>query len=89
MDLDKRFFSQNNIRTALRKLEIGINNAYLVELINNGTLPEPEIQEFTVKLWSYYRTVALIEYIYSTKDKQKAVDRNEIDIVLEQIKTRK
>ena len=86
MELDKRFFSENNIRTTLRKLNMGIDNAYLTRLTKDGILPEPDINEFTVKLWGYYKVIKLVQTVYKLKSKEDMFNIDQANLVLNNIK---
>ena len=89
MELDKRFFSQRNLRLALRALDIGIDNRYLMHMVEKGILPAPDVDEFTVQLWNYKRTVELIEAVYRFKNKKQEINHEVIDEILFEIKTKK
>lgn len=80
--LQNRYFSVTEIRSALRDLGIGIDNAEFKRLWNEEIVSPPDVLEPQVVLWKYDHARELIMDIYKLKGREDEYDVREMDSAL-------
>lgn len=84
--LQNRYFTVRDIREALRKLDLGIDNAEFKRLWDEEVISPPDIIEPQAVLWSYNHAVDLIKDIYKLKGMEDKFEIYDVDTALVHIK---
>ena len=84
--LQNRYFTVNDLRDALRKLKMGIDNAEFKRLWNKEVVCPPDVLEPQVVLWRYGNAIQLIKDIYKLKGREDEYDIYKVDEALIEVK---
>ena len=80
--IQNRYFSVNELRNALRTLDIGMDNAEFKRLWDEEIVCPPDVLEPNYVGWKYNSALELIQQVYALRNKLDEFEHTQIDAVL-------